>query len=87
MALNRTIGSTLAGQAVDTVIFIPLAYIGTPTFAPILIFNQWVTKVGIEVVFTPVTYALVAWLKRKEGLDTYDYKTRYNPFYLAEKGQ
>ncbi len=84
---TRTIGSTLAGQGVDTIVFIPLAYIGTPVFTPLLIFNQWVVKVGIEVVFTPVTYALVAWLKRQEGIDTYDYKTRYNPFRLVEKGQ
>jgi hypothetical protein len=84
---TRTIGSTLVGQGVDTVIFIPLAYIGTPTFTPILILNQWVVKVGIEIVFTPVTYVLVAWLKRREGIDAYDYKTRYNPFRLVEKGQ
>lgn len=83
---SRTIGSTVAGEGLDTAIFITLAYIGTPTFAPILIFNHWVSKVGIEVVFTPVTYSVVNWLKRKEGIDTYDYKTRYNPFSIAEKG-
>ena len=84
---SRTIGSTIVGEGVDTAIFIPLAYIGTPTFTPVLILNQWAVKVGIEAVFTPATYAIVAWLKRKEEIDTYDYKTRYNPFYLAEKGQ
>jgi len=82
---SRTIGSTVVGQGLDTAIFITLAYIGTPTFTPILIFNHWISKVGIEVIFTPVTYIIVAWLKRKEGIDTYDYKTRYNPFAFREK--
>lgn len=83
----RTIGSTIIGEGADTAIFIPLAYIGTPAFTPVLIFNQWVTKVAIETIFTPVTYVIVAWLKRKEGIDTYDYKTRYNPLNIIEKGQ
>jgi queuosine precursor transporter len=83
---TRTIGSTIFGEGLDTAIFITLAYIGTPTFASILIFNHWVSKVGIEVIFTPVTYIVVNWLKRKEGIDTYDYKTHYNPFSFAEKG-
>lgn len=83
---SRTIGSTVLGQGLDTALFITIAYIGTPTFAPILIFNHWVSKVGIEVVFTPATYAIVNWLKRKEGIDTFDYKTRFNPFSIAEKG-
>jgi uncharacterized integral membrane protein (TIGR00697 family) len=83
---TRTIGSTIFGEGLDTAIFITLAFIGTPAFASILIFNHWVTKVGIEVVFTPVTYLVVNWLKRAEGIDTYDRKTRFNPFSFAEKG-
>jgi queuosine precursor transporter len=82
---SRTITSTIFGEGLDTAIFITLAYIGTPTFAGILIFNHWVSKVGIEVVFTPVTYAVVNWLKRKEGIDTYDTRTSYNPFSIAAK--
>jgi len=82
---SRTIGSTVIGQGLDTAIFIILAFIGTPSFAPILIFNHWVSKVGIEVVFTPVTYVIVNWLKRREGIDTYDYQTRYNPFSIMER--
>jgi uncharacterized integral membrane protein (TIGR00697 family) len=83
---SRTIGSTVMGEGLDTAIFILAAYAGTPTFAPVMIFNHWITKVGIEVVFTPVTYIIVNWLKRKEGIDTYDYQTRYNPFSITGKG-
>ncbi len=83
---TRTIGSTILGEGLDTVLFIVIAYTGTPVFASILIFNHWVSKVGIEVIFTPVTYVVVNWLKRKEGIDTYDNQTRYNPFSFAEKG-
>ncbi len=84
---SRTISSTILGEGLDTAIFITLAYIGTTTFTPLMIFNHWVTKVGIEIVFTPLTYVIVNWLKRKEGIDTYDYQTRYNPFSVMEKGQ
>jgi queuosine precursor transporter len=83
---SRTITSTIFGEGLDTAIFITAAYIGTSTFAPILIFNHWITKVGIEIVFTPLTYVVVNWLKRKEGIDTFDEKTRFNPFSFAEKG-
>jgi len=83
---SRTITSTIFGEGLDTAIFITLAYIGTPTFAPIMIFNHWVTKVGIEIVLTPVTYIIVNRLKRREGIDTYDYGTRFNPFFISEKG-
>jgi queuosine precursor transporter len=82
---SRTITSTIFGEGLDTALFITLAYIGTPTFAAIMIFNHWVSKVGIEVVFTPATYAAVNWLKRKEGIDTYDTKTSYNPFSITVK--
>ena len=50
-----------------------------------MILTHWVAKVLIEVVFTPATYAIVNWLKRKEAIDTYDYQTRYNPFTVSEK--
>jgi hypothetical protein len=83
---TRTIGSTIFGEGLDTAIFITLAFIGTPSFAPIMIFNHWVSKVGIEVIFTPVTYIAVNWLKRKEGIDTFDRKTHFNPFSFKDKG-
>jgi uncharacterized integral membrane protein (TIGR00697 family) len=84
---SRTIGSTIVGQGFDTAIFITLAFIGTSSFVPIMIFNHWWAKVLIEVIATPATYAIVNWLKRKEGLDTYDYKTRYNPFIILGREQ
>jgi uncharacterized integral membrane protein (TIGR00697 family) len=83
---SRTIGSTVVGQAFDTSLFITVAFIGTSSFAPIMIFNHWWAKVLIEAIATPVTYALVGWLKRKEGVDTYDYRTSYNPFLITEQG-
>jgi uncharacterized integral membrane protein (TIGR00697 family) len=80
---SRTIGSTVVGQAFDTSIFIVLAFIGTSSFAPIMIFNHWWAKVAIEAIATPATYAIVGWLKQKEGIDTYDYETGYNPFMIT----
>ena len=82
---SRTIGSTILGEGVDTAIFITLAFIGTSSSVPTMILNHWVAKVAIEVILTPATYAIVNWLKRKEGIDTYDYHTRYNPFTILEK--
>ena len=80
---SRTIGSTVVGQGLDTVLFITLAYAGTGANVPVMIWQHWVVKVGIEAVCTPVTYAVVNWLKRREGVDAYDYKTRYNPFTIS----
>ncbi|MBN2240309.1 MAG: queuosine precursor transporter [Dehalococcoidales bacterium] len=77
---SRTITSTVFGEGLDTVLFIVLAYIGTPVFDPIMIFNHWLVKVGIEVVATPLTYLAVNYLKKKEQTDTYDYDTDFSPF-------
>jgi uncharacterized integral membrane protein (TIGR00697 family) len=76
----RTIGSTVVGQGLDTTIFIIIAFIGTTSFAPIMILYHWLAKTAIEVLATPLTYATVNFLKKKEGIDTYDYKTSFNPF-------
>ncbi len=83
----RTIGSTLIGQAADTVTFSLLAF-GFGAFAlakdvlvSLILFN-YAYKVALEVVLTPVTYAVVAWLKRAEGIDHYDRDTNFNPFTL-----
>ena len=80
---SRTIGSTVVGEGLDTAIFITLAFIGTPSFVPMMILYHWLGKVFIEAVATPATYAIVNWLKRREGVDAYDYETRYNPFVLS----
>jgi uncharacterized integral membrane protein (TIGR00697 family) len=80
---SRTIGSTVVGQGLDTSIFITLAYIGTSSPVPVMILYHWLVKTAIEAVFTPATYAVVNFLKRREGLDTYDYATKYNPFIIS----
>ena len=76
---SRTIGSTFVGQALDTSIFITVAFWGVPSL-PMMMLYHWVAKVSIEVVFTPFTYAIVNYLKKKEMVDTFDYKTNFNPF-------
>lgn len=77
---SRTISSTVAGQGLDTAVFIVLAFVGTPVFTPLLILYHWLGKVLIEVVATPLTYVVVNYLKKKESLDTYDYETKFTPF-------
>lgn len=76
----RTIGSTIVGEGLDTILFLLIAFGGTPSFVPIMILYHWLFKTLIEAVFTPLTYKAVNYLKRKEGLDTYDYRTNFNPF-------
>jgi uncharacterized integral membrane protein (TIGR00697 family) len=84
MLWTRTIGSTVVGQAVDSLIFYPLAFLGAPTWTPDLVvkvlFTQWALKVGWEVLLTPFTYAVVGFLKRREGIDVYDTATDFTPF-------
>jgi uncharacterized integral membrane protein (TIGR00697 family) len=81
---SRTIGSTIFGEAVDSTLFYPLAFWGTgiiPNEAlPKVMAAQFVAKVAVEVLFTPVTYAIVGWLKRAEGIDHYDRDTHFTPF-------
>ncbi len=81
---SRTIGSTIVGQGLDTSIFIILAFIGTPLFVPIMILYHWLAKTIIEAIATPFTYAVANFLKRKEAIDTYDYKTKFNPFLVSD---
>lgn len=83
----RTIGSTIAGEAVDSALFYPLAFYGTgiiPDAAlPTVMLAQFVTKTLVEVVFTPLTYVIVGALKRAEHEDYYDRDTVFNPFRLG----
>ncbi len=81
---TRTIGSTVVGQGLDTSIFITVAYIGMAWFTPLMILMHWVMKVGIEAVATPFTYAVVGYLKKKEGIDIYDYDTKFNPLLVTK---
>lgn len=77
---TRTIGSTVVGQGLDSAVFIVIAFAGTASFAPMLILYHWLFKTGYEAIATPFTYAIVNYLKKKEGIDTYDYQTNFNPF-------
>lgn len=85
----RTIGSTLLGQALDTVVFITVAFVGLIPSSVLLgmILAQYIWKVLYEVVATPLTYLVVGWIKRKEGIDTFDYQANYNPFRWEESDE
>ena len=81
---TRTIGSTIFGEAVDSTLFYPLAFYNSgiiPNEAlPKVMLVQFIAKVGVEVVFTPLTYKIVNALKRAEHEDYYDRRTNFNPF-------
>jgi len=81
---TRTIGSTVVGEGADSLIFYPLAFYGMPDW-PIaalgaVMLSQFVLKVSWEALLTPVTYAVVGWLKKREGVDVYDVGTDFTPF-------
>ena len=85
---TRTIGSTVVGEGADSLIFYPLAFYGMPDW-PVaalgaVMLSQFVLKVSWEVLLTPVTYAVVGWLKRKEGVDVYDVGTSFTPFTVED---
>ncbi len=80
----RTIGSTMVGQGVDSVVFYPVAFLGVweaGTLARVTVAN-WLFKVGVEALMTPATYAIVTVLKRAEREDYYDTDTDFTPFSL-----
>ena len=83
---TRTIGSTLFGEAVDSALFYPLAFYGSGIIPndklPLVMLSQFVIKVGVEIVFTPLTYKVVNALKRAEREDFYDRSTDFTPFSL-----
>jgi len=80
----RTIGSTILGEGIDTVLFVTIAFAGilpqSLLFSVIL--SNYLFKSGFEIVITPVTYKMVKYLKKKENEDYYDYETNFNPFRL-----
>jgi len=94
----RTIGSTVVGEGVDSVIFYPLAFVLLPSLfgltqavwpwalALTVMLNNYVLKVFLEAAFTPMTYKLVNFLKRAEGIDHFDHDTNFNPFRLSDTG-
>jgi uncharacterized integral membrane protein (TIGR00697 family) len=83
---TRTIGSTVVGEAVDSALFYPLAFYGAGIIPddklPTVMLAQFVTKVLVEVLFTPLTYRIVGFLKRAENEDHYDRNTNFSPFSL-----
>lgn len=82
---SRTIGSTLVGQGVDTVVVLTIAFAGVLPFSVlgIMIVSHWLVKVVYEAVATPLTYLVVGYLKRKEGVDVYDYGIDFNPLSVS----
>jgi len=83
---SRTIGSTLVGEGLDSLVFMTLAFAGMMPMGVLLlaILTQWLVKSAYEAVVTPLTYIVVNFLKRKEGLDVFDYDTRFNPLLFGE---
>src|SRR3989338_7108211 len=79
---TRTVGSTVVGELVDSTLFIVIAFAGVlpNSLLVTLIISNYVFKTAIEILFTPVTYATVGYLKRAEGEDYYDRDTNFNPF-------
>jgi uncharacterized integral membrane protein (TIGR00697 family) len=80
----RTIGSTVAGQGIDSLIFYPLAFLfadgWTTELVVTVLFTQWALKVLWEALLTPLTYFVVGTLKRREGVDIFDVHTEFTPF-------
>jgi uncharacterized integral membrane protein (TIGR00697 family) len=78
---TRTIGSTLVGQGIDTLVFLTIAFLGVLPLSVlgIMMFFHWLVKCVYEAVATPLTYVVVGYLKRKEGIDVYDYGVDFNP--------
>jgi len=79
---SRTIGSTVVGQGLDSLIFVTVAFAGTGADLGNPIVTTWLIKVGYEAAATPLTYAIVNALKRREGLDVFDADTRLTPLPL-----
>jgi queuosine precursor transporter len=79
---TRTVGSTVTGQGADTVIFIIVAFAGAFAGKELLalVLSTYIVKVLVEILMTPLTYIIIGYLKKKEGLDTFDTNISYNPF-------
>lgn len=82
----RTIASSVIGEGLDSAIFITIAFAGIIPSQGLVtaVVTQWLVKTAYEALATPVTYAVVGWLKRAEGIDTFDRDTRFNPLALGE---
>ncbi len=82
---SRTITSTIIGQGLDSLIFITVAFAGTIPASGLLntIITQWLFKTMYEILATPLTYIVVNSVKRLEGIDIYDYDTKFNPLHVS----
>lgn len=82
---SRTIGSTIVGEGVDTILFSIIGFAGTMPIAGLVAIaaSAYLFKVAYEIIATPLTYFIVAKLKQKEGIDVYDRDISYNPFTLS----
>ena len=90
MLWTRTIGSTVFGEGVDSALFYPLAFLGASGWTTDLVITvaltQWGIKTLWEAVLTPVTYMIVGFLKRREGVDVFDTDTDFSPFRIGKAG-
>jgi len=82
----RTIGSTLVGEGLDTILFVFIAFFNVLPFSLVLsiFISNYIFKCGVEILFTPFTYKIISFLKKEENEDYYDNKTNFNPFKLKE---
>ncbi len=83
---TRTIGSTVVGQGVDSLLFYPIAFLGVWETSDVVLVmvTNWALKVGWEAVLTPVTYRVVGFLKKHEGVEIFDTDTDFSPFASRE---
>ncbi len=81
----RTIGSTVVGELIDSILFVAIAFLGMYSIKVLIIMalSNYLFKTVIEVAFTPATYKIVSFVKKNEGVDTYDYDVQYNPLPLV----
>ncbi len=86
MLWSRTIGSTVVGQGVDSLLFYPIAFLGVWETSDVLLVmaTNWALKVGWEAMLTPVTYRVVGFLKKREGVEIFDTDTDFSPFAARE---
>lgn len=82
----RTISSTIVGQAIDTSLFLLVAFAGVlePQLLGVIFISNYIFKVGVEALFTPITYRVTSFLKAREQEDFYDKETDFNPFKIRE---
>ena len=87
MLWTRTIGSTVVGEFVDSILFIIIAFWGVlpSSLLLTLIISNYIFKTGVEILFTPITYKVVKFLKKEEAEDYYDIDTNFNPFGISKQ--